>query len=138
MSGLEIAAAVVGITDVAIRSILATYDFCRDIKDAPEAIAQLRSELGAVVQALSGLETLENASQDVQDAVTRVGLREAVTQCGDACSKLKKDLAKWTKSGDGLVARLQFRRHREQVQVCQAQTEKAKTTITMAISIAIL
>lgn len=52
MAGLEVAAAVVGITGVAIRSILITYSFLKDMQEAPEAVARLHQESTTVVQSL--------------------------------------------------------------------------------------
>ncbi|KAK5707421.1 hypothetical protein LTR17_020714 [Elasticomyces elasticus] len=138
MSGLEVAAAVVGISDVAIRSILATYDFLREVQEAPEAIKQVRDETAGVVNAFPGLDFLKTSSVDVQDLVKRVGLVEAVEQCGASCGSLNKDLDKWTKSGDGLVGKLKFVRHKAQVEKCCTQLHRAKGTITLAVSIASL
>lgn len=138
MSGFEVAAAAIGMTDVAFRSINAIYNSLRHIKDAPSAIKQLRDELGAVIRALSGFEFLHDVNQEVQHQMQRVGLPEAITHCEASCKRLEKDLVKWTKSSDGLVARLQYLRHREQVHDCLAQIEKAKATITMGVGIAML
>ena len=138
MAGLEVAAAVVGIADVAIRSILITYDFLKDMQEAPEAVARLRQETTAVVQSLQGLEFLKSANGKVQELVTRVGLAEAVNQCGVSCDGLNKNLAKWTSSGDGLVSKLQIVRHKAQVEKCCQQIRTAKGTIVLAVSIASL
>ncbi|KAK4892387.1 hypothetical protein LTR27_009043 [Elasticomyces elasticus] len=138
MSGLEVIAAVVGISDVAIRSIFATYDFLKDVHEAPGAIKQVRVEAAAVINALPGLDFLKNSNAEVQDLVKRVSLAEAVDQCGASCAGLNKDLEKWTKSGDGLVGKLKFVRHKAQVEKCCTQLHRAKGTITLAVSIASL
>lgn len=65
MAGLEVAAAVVGITGVAIRSILITYSFLKDMQEAPEAVARLRQESTTVVRSLQGLESLKSANEKV-------------------------------------------------------------------------
>ncbi|KAK5724364.1 hypothetical protein LTR15_004409 [Elasticomyces elasticus] len=138
MSGLEVVAAVVGVSDVAIRSILATHEFLKDVREAPEAIKQVRDGNAAVINALPGLDFLKTSSTDVQDLVKRVGLADAVDQCGASCAGLNKDLEKWTKSGDGLVGKLKFVRHKAQVEKCCTQLHRAKGTITLAVSIASL
>ncbi|KAI7385772.1 hypothetical protein KC336_g17903, partial [Hortaea werneckii] len=138
MSGLEVAAAVVGITDVAIRSILISYDFLKDIQEAPEAIARLRRETNAVVQSLQSLKFLNSADGKVQELVKQVGLAEAVNQCGDSCDGLNKNLAKWTSSGDGLISKLQVVRHKAQVEKCCQQICTAKGTVVLAVSVASL
>ncbi|KAI7371501.1 hypothetical protein KC354_g544 [Hortaea werneckii] len=138
MSGLEVAAAVVGITDVAIRSILISYDFLKDIQEAPEAVSRLRRETNAVVQSLQSLKFLNSADGKVQELVKQVGLAEAVNQCGDSCDGLNKNLAKWTSSGDGLISKLQVVRHKAQVEKCCQQIRTAKGTVVLAVSVASL
>lgn len=138
MSGLEVAAAVVGITDVAIRSILISYDFLKDIQEAPEAVARLRQETTAVVQSLQSLKFLDSADGKVQELVKQVGLAEAVNQCGVSCDGLNKNLAKWTSSGDDLVIKLQMVRHKGQVEKCRQQIRTAKGTVVLAVSVASL
>ncbi|KAI7091679.1 hypothetical protein KC356_g380 [Hortaea werneckii] len=138
MSGLEVAAAVFGITDVAIRSICISYDFLKDIQEAPEAVARLRQETAAVIQILQSLEFLKSANGKMQELVKQVGLAEAVNQCGASCDGLNKNLAKWTSSGDGLVSRLQIVRHRAQVDKCCQQIRTAKGTVVLAVSVASL
>ncbi|RMY13973.1 hypothetical protein D0868_01721 [Hortaea werneckii] len=133
MSGLEVAAAIVGITDVAIRSILISYDILKDLQEAPEAVARLRQETSAVVQSLQSLESLKTANGDVQELVKQVGLAEAVNQCGASCDGLNKNLAKWTSSGDGLVGKLQMVRHKSQVEKCCQQIRTAKGTVVLAL-----
>ncbi|RMZ04190.1 hypothetical protein D0862_05386 [Hortaea werneckii] len=138
MSGLEVAAAVVGITDVAIRSILLSYDFLKDIQEAPEAVARLRQETNAVIQSLQSLGCLKSANGKVQELVKQVGLAEAVNQCGATCDGLNKNLAKWTSSGDSLVSKLQMVRHKAQVEKCCQQIRTAKGTVVLAVSVASL
>ncbi|GAB1738478.1 hypothetical protein NU219Hw_g3284t1 [Hortaea werneckii] len=138
MSGLEVAAAVIGITEVAIRSILVSYDFLKDIQEAPEAVARLRQETTAVVQSLQSLEFLKRANGQVQELVKQVGLAEAVNQCGASCDGLNKSLAKWTSSGDGLVSKLQMVRHKSQVEKCCQQIRTAKGTVVLSVSVASL
>ncbi|KAI7204095.1 hypothetical protein D0869_01952 [Hortaea werneckii] len=138
MSGLEVAAAIVGVTDVAIRSILISYDLLKDLQEAPEAVARLRQETSAVAQSLQSLESLKTANGNVQELVKQVGLAEAVNQCGASCDGLNKNLAKWTSSGDGLVSKLQMVRHKSQVEKCCQQIRTAKGTVVLSVSVASL
>ncbi|KAI7286343.1 hypothetical protein KC345_g1282 [Hortaea werneckii] len=138
MSGLEVAAAVVGITDVAIRSVLKSYDLLKDIQEAPKTVARLREETTAVEQSLQSLKFLNSADRKVQELVKQVGLAEAVNQCGASCDGLNKNLAKWTSSGEGLVSKLQMVRHKAQVEKCCQQIRTAKGTVVLAVSVASL
>ncbi|KAI7228962.1 hypothetical protein KC330_g7671 [Hortaea werneckii] len=138
MSGLEVAAAIVGIADVAIRSILSSYALLKDLQEAPEAVARLRQETSAVVQSLQSLEFLKTANGNVQELVKQVGLAEAVNQCGASCDRLNKNLAKWTSPGDGLVSKLQMVRHKSQVEKCCQQIRTAKGTVVLGVSVASL
>ncbi|KAI6870344.1 hypothetical protein KC338_g3106 [Hortaea werneckii] len=112
MSGLEVAAAVVGVTDVAIRSILLSYDFLKDIQEAPEAVARLRQETNAVVQSLQSLDCLKSANGNYKSSLSS--------------------------SGDGLVSKLQMVRHKAQVEKCCQQIRTAKGTVVLAVSVASL
>ncbi|KAK5728136.1 hypothetical protein LTR17_012144 [Elasticomyces elasticus] len=138
MSGLEVVAAVVGITDVAVRSISTTYNTVKAVQDAPTAIAKLSRETEAVVRILPGLKVLESASGHVQQLVKNVGLAEAVNECGRSCESLNGDLEKWTKSGDRLVTKLRFVSHKARVERCCADVHTAKGTVVLAVSIASL
>ncbi|KAI7152684.1 hypothetical protein KC349_g8835 [Hortaea werneckii] len=138
MSGLEVTAADVGITDVAIRSIRKSYDFVKDIQEAPEAVARLRTETTAVVRSLESLEFPKSANGEVQKLVTQVGLAEAVNRSGVSCADLNDKLAKWTRSDDGLVRNLRFSRHQGQVAKCCQQIRTAKGTVGLAVNLASL
>ncbi|KAK3628664.1 hypothetical protein LTR56_018479 [Elasticomyces elasticus] len=138
MSGLEVIAAVLGITDVALRSISTTYNTVKAVKDAPTTIAKLSRETGAVIHILPGLEGLQDASGETQEMVRRVGVAEAVNECGKSCASLNEDLVKWTKSGDSLVAKLRFVSRKAQVERCCADMHTAKGTVVLAVSMATL
>ncbi|KAI7545661.1 hypothetical protein KC331_g6087 [Hortaea werneckii] len=138
MSGLEVAAAVSGITEVSIRSIRKSNDLVKDIREAPKAIARLREETDSVLQILHDLESLNSANGKVQEFVTQAGLARAVNQCGDSCDDLNKNLAKWTRSGDGLVSNLRFSRHKGRVEKCCQQIDTAKGTVVLAVGVASL
>ena len=45
MSGLEVAAGVIGITEVALRGIKGLYDFFQDLQDAREELPQIWNEV---------------------------------------------------------------------------------------------
>ena len=139
MAGLETAAAVIGIADVAIRSILSFYDFVKDIEGAPDEIVRVRSETEALVICLSGLDFLQTTNQDIKDEVERIGIAESVELCGKACTEFEKDLKQWTKSGtQALSSKFKFVRHKAKVARYVAQICAAKGTVTLAVSIATL
>ena len=52
MSALEVAAAAVGITDVAIRSIVSLYGFIKHLEEVPKDVERIRTEVAALEKVL--------------------------------------------------------------------------------------
>lgn len=137
MSGLETAAAVIGITDVAIKGITGLYDFIDDLRDAPQRVQQIQHQMLVLTQSLSGLTFLDSASEEVKKEVKSIGLPTAVNECGTACDAFRQDLEKWTKSGAvTLRSRLDVLRHKKKIDYYLAKIRTTKGTIVVAISVA--
>lgn len=139
MSGLEAAAAVIGITDVAVRSILSVYDYCKKLHEAPEAVGKLRDEVMALVRCLESLDFLKTASQDVRDKIVGIGVTTSVESCGKTCASLEEDLKRWTSGGvQALLGKMKVVRHEAKVERYRAEISTAKSTITLGVSSASL
>jgi hypothetical protein len=139
MSGLEAAAAVIGITDVAIKGIVGLSNFISDLHDAPEQVRQIQHQASALTQSFKGLEILRSASRELKNDVDSIGLCVAVNECGNTCVSLQQDLEKWTKSGaDKLVSRLNVLRHKKKVDGYLAKIKVTRGTIVVAISVVTL
>ena len=123
MSGLEIAAGVIGITDFGLRGIKGLYDFFQDLQDAREKLPQIWSELSHIQSNLSSLEFLSKADEDTLEEVRATGLTQGMNDCGSACDKLTRQLVRWTEKGvDSFTGKLKFKLH-------SAQIEKNRTRI---------
>jgi hypothetical protein len=77
MSGLGEAAAVIGITDVALRGIKGLYDFFQDLQDAREELPQIWNEVSYLQSNLSSLEFLSKADEDTLKEVRATGITQA-------------------------------------------------------------
>jgi hypothetical protein len=137
MSGLEIVATVIGITEVAIKGITGLCDFIGDMRDAPKRVQMIQQQVSALTQSLQELKFLNDASEDVKNEVKTTGLPTSVNECGAACDALRQDLERWTKSGaDKLSSRLDVLRHRKKIDHYLARIRTATGTIIVAINVA--
>ena len=90
---LSITASVVGITTAAIGSVKFLYTTISDIKDVPNALGNIRSDLQAVEPVLQKLLT-ELQNEDSQVLLTDA-IKGAVENCNSACSIFKERLNHW-------------------------------------------
>ncbi|KAI4958791.1 hypothetical protein J4E86_004397 [Alternaria arbusti] len=100
MSVIGEAAAIIGITDVAIKSIKGLYDFLRAIDDAPEEIALIRVDVKDLHAKLSSLEFLSKADARTVDEVKETGIAKVINDCGTQCDEFEKLVVKWIKHDD--------------------------------------
>jgi hypothetical protein len=137
MSGLDAAAAIIGISDAGIRSIVGLCNFVKDLKDAPTQVQHIGSEAAALTQSLSGLSFLHQADEESRMEVKRIGLPGAVSNGGTACADLKKDLEKWTMSGPNtLYSRVNVRRHKRKIDAYMAKISVARDAVTLSVGVA--
>jgi hypothetical protein len=99
MSGFEGFAAAIGVAELTLRSIFRAYEFIRDLKNVPEHVARLLSELQQLNNYLLELASLAVEGSPARPVIQRLGLSESVKKCGDTCSKLETNLKKWTEGG---------------------------------------
>jgi hypothetical protein len=136
MSGLEAAAAVIGITDVALRSLRGLYDLFQDLQDARESLPQIWSEISYLQTNLSSLEFLAKADEDMLKEVKATGITQKINECGSACDKFTRQLTRWTKDGmDGLSGKLKFKLHSAQIEKNRARLWVTSRILDMAVGI---
>ncbi|KAI4909835.1 hypothetical protein J4E85_011512 [Alternaria conjuncta] len=97
MSVIGEAAAIVGITDVAVKSIRGLYDFLRAINDAPGDIALLRVHVKYIKDKLSDLEFLSGADARTVDEIKETGIATVINDCGTQCDEFEKLVGTWIK-----------------------------------------
>ncbi|KAF1988968.1 hypothetical protein K402DRAFT_461403 [Aulographum hederae CBS 113979] len=136
MSGLEAAAAIIGITDVALRSVKGLYNFFEDLQDARESLPQIWSEISYLQTNLSSLEFLAKAGEDTLKNVKATGITQGINECGNVCDKFTRQLTRWTKDGvDGLIGKLNFKLHSAQIEKNRARLWVTARMLDMAVGI---
>jgi hypothetical protein len=137
MSGLEIAAATIGIGDVAIKSIKALYLKVQEYRDAPEDVQRFRDEITALQTNLSGLEFINHANDNTKEQVRKIGLDQYVNSCGNACIQFEAKLAKWTKrdAGKSFRDRVNILRNKTTIQKFTSQVRNTARLVSLAVGI---
>jgi len=136
MSGLEVAAGVIGITDFALRGIKGLYDFFQDLQDARENLPQIWIEISYLQNNLSSLEFLSKADENTLREVRATGVTQGMNDCGSACDKFIRQLTRWTKDGvDNFIGKLKFKLHSAQIEKNRARLWSTARMLDMAIGI---
>jgi hypothetical protein len=101
MDPLSITAATIGITGAAITSIASVRNTITNIQDAEEVVSDIRTQLEGIQRPLDSLKGLRIGDTGTltapTEALARIGVAEAVNDCGKACAAFDKKLQKWTK-----------------------------------------
>jgi Fungal N-terminal domain of STAND proteins len=136
MSGLEVAAAVIGITDFALRGIKGLYDLFRDLQDAREKLPHIWNEVSYLQNNLSSLEFLSKADEDTLKEVKATGITQGMNDCGSACDKFVRQLTRWTKGGvDSFIGKLKFKLHSAQVEKTMTRLWATARMLDMTVGI---
>ena len=137
MSGFEVFAAAIGVAELTLRSISRVYEFTKEIKDAPEQVARLSSELYQLTNCLSELALLAVEGSPARPVIQRRSLAEPLQKCGDTCSKLEASLRKWTEGGSGTAAsRLRVRMNKSHIESAVKEIDSTKARLHFAVTIA--
>lgn len=137
MPGFEVFAAAIGLAELTLRSISRVYEFTKEIKDAPEQVARLRSELHQLNYCLSELALLAIEGSPTRPVIQRLNLAEPLQKCGDTCSNLEASLRKWTEGGSGTAAsRLRVRMNKGHIESAVKDIDSTRTRLHFAVSIA--
>lgn len=140
----SITAGAVGIAGVALQSVKALLDDIQSIKDAPEAIKDLKEDLLAVEVVIKPLDTaLQGSAFETLNHDARAGLGLAINNCKRACDKFRTKFKKWTKhSTDDKIHwwdRVRVGLFAEaEIEVLSEQLSKCRDTITSAVATATL
>lgn len=139
MSGFEVFAAAIGVAELTLRSISRAYEFTKEIKDAPEQVARLRSELHQVNSCLSELALLAFEGSPARPVIQRLNLADPVQKCGDICSKLETSLRKWIEGGpETASSRLRVRMNKGHIDSAIKDIDATRSRLHFAVSIASL
>jgi hypothetical protein len=135
MAGLQEAAAVVGILELSFRSICTLYDFLKELKEVPQQIERLLSEVTALKNILAALEYLQRADLRTQAIIARFDTPAALGNCAHSCAILQSDIRKWTRSGHhSLRAKVQVRWHKKSIEARVSHIAETKQTTLLSIA----
>ncbi|CDM29511.1 hypothetical protein CBS147339_4562 [Penicillium roqueforti] len=141
MATLGIVTGGIGIASATTHSIHKLIQTIDAIKSAPTEITNLKNELLATEQVLSGLEDANQSSQlELLPFNSRQTLQRTNILCKDACDKFKDKLESWTKrSDDGVSMRDRFGfgilRQKSVKSLCE-KLERCKSNVNMAVGFA--
>ncbi|KAK3675342.1 hypothetical protein LTR78_004852 [Recurvomyces mirabilis] len=136
MSGFQDVAAAIGLAELALRSISRIHEFVVYLKNVPESVERLRTELCQLDSCLAELSTLHLYTTPAQAVVRRLDLSAVVIRCGDICADLETSLRKWTEGGpDTLASRLRVRFNKAQIEDAIQSIASARGAILLAVSI---
>lgn len=130
------AAGIIGITDVALKSIKGLYDIVKAYKEVPDEIKRFQSEIASLQNNLAGLEFLETADEATREEVKKTGVADAINSCGQACDEFKKKLSQWLKHGDdGFRDKVRILKNRSSVKKFTAKMWTTARLLDSAVGI---
>lgn len=136
MSELEVAAAVIGITDSSLQSLKATYDFFNGRQHVREQLPQVWAEISHLQQNLPSLQFLLTVDEDTLREVRATSIAEAVNDCDSACNRFNRQLGRWTEKGvAGFMGKLQYKLHTAQIEKNRSRLWATARMLDMTIGI---
>lgn len=130
----------IGIITSTIEVIHFTVGKINDIREAPERLVRLRTELTDVDNVLQSLETTiaeDNAPQAWRNIVESTKLSAAIKTLKSTCDDFKVSLSKWTRHSDedrtALRDRIEIARNKTKITLFFEQLDSCKQTVTMAL-----
>ena len=126
MSVVGEASAIIGIADVALKSIKSLYDLLQAIEDAPELIARVRIDVRDIQAKLKDLEFLSEADPRTVAEIGKTNIAKVIDDCGVQCDLFEKLLGKWIKHTEKSL------RDRVRVALNQARIQKYRTVLWSA------
>lgn len=140
---LSIAASVAGITVPALHGLRLFLNDVQNIKDAPEAITDLKNDIHSVNTALTSLQGIPDKEWEVLGRIVADEAAATISTCTRACEILRADLLRWTSHSQcGRLswwdrANLGFLKQ-DRVKSMSQQLQNCKITINSVVSIATL
>jgi hypothetical protein len=137
--GLSVAASVVGIATAALQSLQFLSTTIDNIKDVPDTIRNIKSDLQAVEPILRSLNTA--ARNDGMQIVLSVEVKSAVANCDRACTDFQALLSRWMKHSSEEKTFWMDRWNvglfgQERIKTFKGRLNDCKSTLTVALSTA--
>ena len=147
MDPFSITVGAIGITDIALRSILELRNLIDNLSEAQDVVADVNSSLVNIETPLAALQELkisdEATSVALKEDLKKAGVAEAVNSCGDACKKFNENLTKWTKHSSTTKLSLKDRFalgvwNKEKIRTFQTHLQYCEATVHFAAASASL
>ncbi|KAF2998445.1 hypothetical protein E8E13_000859 [Curvularia kusanoi] len=151
MDPFSITAGAIGITGFATTSIVQLHSLIDSLSEAQDVVTDIASSLTSIERPLAALGQLSIADEAtniaIREDLRKTGLAEAINNCGDACNKFSKNLAKWTKHSSptklslrdrlsvGVWNKEKIRTLRTHLLSCQATAEFAVTCTQLIVQL---
>jgi hypothetical protein len=134
MSGFEGIAAIIGVVDISLKSVIGLYNFVSELKSIPAELERLRREIKLFFECLRPLDRrLTKLDNDGKASILNTGLRQAVEACSQACEQLQADLSHWSPASNTSVwSRLIVQAHKKKIEAATAEVFAAKQAVILA------
>ena len=138
---LSITASIISVSGLAISSVQTLTKTIDAIKDSPDILKHIRSDLNAITPVLQKLE--EAAREDNRDKLLYEEIAPAVKNCERACTAFRLLLEHWTRHSNTKSGALADRWKvgmfgQERIQALRTQLSDCKGTLNVALSTATL
>jgi hypothetical protein len=139
MAELAAVAFVIGIATPAFQGIKSVYDFIDGMKEAPDGLKRISSELKELQGILKSIPTQDDAVLIVRTISQEIGLEKVIAACDKACLDLSEKLKQWMPSPDdpSMLDRAKVQAHRKTINTCRNIVRDTKGTIMLAEVVAI-
>ena len=143
MDPFSITVGAIGITDIALRSILELRNLIDNLSEAQDEVADVNSSLVNIETPLAALQELkisdETTSVALKEDLKKAGVAEAVNSCGSACKKFNENLTKWTKHSKDTKLSLRDRFsvgvwNKEKIRTFRTQLHYCEATVQFAVT----
>lgn len=97
MPNISSAAAIIGISPLALQRIKNLHASIQHLHPIPNDLARVHSDITNITTRISDLEILSHADEKTITDVQKTGVSNFINVCGPQCEKLEIMLADWTK-----------------------------------------
>jgi hypothetical protein len=140
---LSVTASVAGLVGLALHGTRLLIDDVNNIRDAPNVLEDLRTDLSSVGSSLESLKAIDESQLEVLGGEICSQSRFVINRCMSVCDESRRDLQRWTKrSRDGKLSwrektNIGFFKERR-IKAMAKQLQSCKLTLNSVVSTATL
>ena len=143
---LSIAAGILAVTLPAIKGTQRLIDFVTTVKDVPEALENLKSDLVTLNHSLHSLESIEDAQWALLGQSVADQTKNAIGTCTKACETFERNMTGWMASSSqdqSSSIKISFKRrltisYKRQIDTLSDHLQTCKMTFVQVVSCATL